>query len=56
MAWPEDRPGTYDADKYWDVTNQVWTTTRAAGQGNDAEYVLAISDNSGDGVIYFRTV
>ena len=53
MAWPEDRPVDYDADKYWDVVNDVWTATRFAGQGSYAEYVLVISE---EGDIYFRTV
>lgn len=56
MAWPEARPGTYDADKYWDVTNQIWVTTYTAGQGSGVGYLLAISDNDDVGVIYFRAV
>ena len=53
MGFPEDRPGTYDADKYWDETNGVWNTTRLTQPGNWVEYVLAISE---EGEIYFRVV
>jgi len=53
MAFPEDRPGTYDADKYWDVVNDVWTAVRAAGQDSRTQYVLVISE---EGDIYFRAI
>lgn len=53
MAFPEDRPGTYDADLYWDEVNDTWTATRFAGQGSYTEYVLAIGEK---GEVYFRTV
>ena len=53
MAFPEDRPDGYDADKYWDVQNDVWISTYTAGQGSYVEYVVAISE---EGEIYFRAV
>lgn len=53
MAWPEDRPGTYDPDLYWDETNGVWSSTFVAGPGSWIEYMIAISE---EGEIYFRTV
>ena len=56
MAWPEARPETYDADKYWNVTTQSWTATRMGGRGSDVGYVLAISDNDDVGVLYYRVV
>ncbi len=53
MAFPEARPGGYDADKYWDETNGVWSTTRVTQPGSYTEYVLAISE---EGEIYFRAL
>ena len=53
MAYPEARPGTYDADKYWNEVGDAWTATRYAGQGDYTEYVLAIGEK---GEIYYRMV
>jgi len=53
MAWPEDRPVGYNADKYWDETTGTWRTIRVTQPGGWTEYVLVISEQ---GEIYFRAV
>ena len=53
MAFPEDRPGSYDPDLYWDETNGVWNSTRVTLPGGWTEYVLTVSE---EGEIYFRAI
>ena len=53
MAWPEDRPGGYDPDLYWDEQSQTWSSTYVTMPGNRVEHVLVISDK---GYVYFGTV
>lgn len=53
MNWPDDRPGTYDADKWWDKQNEVWTTTHVIRLGNRVEWLIAISE---EGEIYYRNI
>ena len=53
MAWPEDRPGGYDPDLWWDRDAETWGSTRIIEPGSWVVHVLAISE---EGEIYFGTV
>ncbi len=52
-SWPEDRPGNYDEDKYWDETNQVWVSSYVAGYGSRVDHVVFVGDQ---GEIFFLEV
>lgn len=53
MAFPEDRPGTYDPDLYWDEIDDEWNSDRLTQPGSYTEYMVTISE---EGEIYFRAV
>jgi hypothetical protein len=53
MAFPEDRPGSYDPDLYWDEVNGVWSSTRVTVPGAWSQSVVVVSE---EGEIYFGTV
>jgi len=33
IAWPDDRPGDYEADYYWDEVNHQWASDISGGDG-----------------------
>jgi len=54
MAWPDDRPVTYDGDKVWDKDTETWTSDMAelstVGGERFRPKVIVVSDQ---GQIYF---
>ncbi len=57
MAYPEDRPGTYDEDKVFDESANDWTATLSdlttTGGEKYKPYLIVVSDQ---GKIYFRSL
>ena len=52
-GWPIDRPGSYDADKYWDEESETWGSGRVTIPGAFAEYLVAVGE---EGEVYFGEV
>lgn len=57
MAWPEDRPETYDEDKVFDESANDWTATLSdlttTGGEKYKPYFVAVSEQA---EIYFGSV
>ena len=53
MNWPDDRPVGYDADLYWDETDQEWNSDRLTVPGNRIEWLIVLGE---EGEIYFRSL
>ena len=53
MAFPEDRPGGYDPDLYWDEEDAEWNSDRLIQPGNWSQSVVVVSE---EGEIYFGSV
>jgi len=53
MAFPVDRPGTYDPDKTWDEAGDAWVSTYVADVFNRVEYLVILGEQ---GDIYFTEV
>ena len=54
MAWPDDRPGTYDETLVWDETTGAWIAANGKGGSKYQTNIVAIGqDDDGNGVIYY---
>ena len=57
MAWPDDRPGGYDADKVYDEATEAWVANDGRQGGRHSDRIVVVGmDNDGYKVIYFGAV
>jgi len=57
MTWPDDRDGSYDADKVWDEPTEAWTANDGRQGGRHSVRLIVVSmDSDGNRVIYFGDI
>ena len=53
MAWPDDRPGTYNEDKVWNEESETWVAPETLGKAGGDRFLNRIVVLSGQGEVYF---
>jgi len=54
MAWPDERPETYDPALVWDEDTGQWIAADGSGGSHYQENLVVIGQNGdGEGVIYY---